>query len=105
DFNAKAPHVFLSRPKGEYLGDQETKRVMLDFYLVNCDLSVNGYKVRATINGTAFTFAKWAPYMIQGLPLGDNKVKLELIDKNGALVKSPFNGMERTFSLKTEPLK
>ena len=105
EFDAKAPHVFLSRPKGDYVGDGETKRVMLDFYLVNCDLSANGYKVRATINGTAFTFTKWAPYIIEGLPLGENKVKLELLDKTGALVKSPFNGMERAFSLKTEPLK
>ncbi|MDB5281712.1 MAG: hypothetical protein JWO06_787 [Bacteroidota bacterium] len=106
DFDAKAPHVFLSRPKGEYINSAEIARVMLDFYLVNCDLSPKGYKVRATINGTTeFTFTKWAPYVIEGLPQGENKVKLELLDKNGALVKSPFNGMERSFSLKMEPFK
>jgi hypothetical protein len=105
DFDAKAPHIFLSRPKGEYIGEQETNRVMLDFYLVNCDLSANGYKVKATINGTEFTFNKWGPYMIEGLPMGESKVKLELIDKSGAAVKSPFNGMERSFTLKKEPTK
>ena len=105
DFDANAPHVFLSRPKGEYVGEQETGKVMLDFYLVNCDLSPNGYKVRATINGTEFTLTKWEPYLISGLPLGESKVKLELIDKTGALVKSPFNAKDRTFTLKNEPLK
>ena len=98
DFDAKAPHVFLSRPKGEYIGPNETGKVMLDFYLVNCDLSPNGYKVRATINGTPFTLTKWEPYLIEGLPMGESKVKLELLDKTGALVKSPFNGKERTFT-------
>jgi hypothetical protein len=105
NFDGNAPHIFYSRPKGEYVGDQETKRVMLDFYLVNCDLSENGYKVRATINGKVFTIAKWQPYIIEGLPLGESKVKLELLDKKGELVKSPFNGVERAFTLKAEPLK
>ena len=105
DFDAKAPHVFLSRPKGEYIGEKETGRVMLDFYLVNCDLAANGYKVKATVNGTEFTLTKWAPYVIEGLPLGESKVKLELIDKNGVTVKSPFNGKERSFTLKNEPGK
>jgi hypothetical protein len=105
DFDAKAPHVFLSRPKGEYIGAKETGKVMLDFYLVNCDLSPNGYKVRATINGTAFTLTKWEPYLIEGLPLGKSTVKLELLDKAGELVKSPFNGKEREFTLKVEPGK
>jgi hypothetical protein len=103
DFDEHAPHIFYSRPKGEYIGKQETGRLMLDFYLVNCDLSPKGYKVRATINGTEFTLTKWAPYMIEGLPLGDVKVKLELLDKNNQLVKSPFNGVERTCTLRVEP--
>ncbi len=105
EFDEKAPHVFLSRPKGEYIGEKETGKVMLDFYLVNCDLSPTGYKVKATINGVEFILTKWEPYLITGLPLGESKVKLELLDKSGALVKSPFNGKERTFSLKVEPGK
>lgn len=103
NFNEKAPHLFFSRPKGEYIGDNETKKLMLDFYLVNCTLSENGYKVRATINGTAFMLTKWQPYIIEGLPLGANKIKLELLNKKGELVNSPYNGTERTITLLTEP--
>ncbi len=105
EFDEKAPHLFSSRPKGEYIGDQETKKVMLDFYLVNCTLSAEGYKVRATINGSEFTFTKWAPYIIEGLPLGETKIKLELLDKSGTPVKSPYNGTERTIILKNDPSK
>lgn len=105
NFDENAPHLFYSRPKGEYIGDKEVQRLMLDFYLVNCDLSENGYKVKATVNGNQFTLTKWAPYYIEGLPLGEVTVKLELLDAQGALVSSPFNGVERTCTLKTEPLK
>jgi hypothetical protein len=98
-FNAKSPHIFFSRPKGEYNGKKETKKLMLDFYLLNCNLSEKGFKVRATINGTEFLLTKWEPYFIEGLPLGEVKVKLELLDKNGKLVLSPFNGTERIVKL------
>ena len=105
NFNEKAPHLFFSRPKGEYTGEKETKRVMLDFYLVNCTLSEKGFKVRATINGNEFMFTKWQPYIIEGLTLGANKIKLELLDKKGQPVQSPFNGTERVAMMKPEVLK
>lgn len=105
NFNEKAAHLFFSRPKGEYIGEKETKRVMLDFYLVNCNLSANGYKVRVTINGNEFLLNSWKPYVIEGLPIGESKIKLELVDGAGNVVPSPFNGAERTITLKTEPLK
>jgi hypothetical protein len=102
-FDAKAPHIFFSRPKGEYIGEKETKKILLDFYLVNCSLSDKGYKVKATINGSEFILTKWEPYFIEGLPLGENKVKLELLDKNNKAVEAEYNGTERIFKLLTEP--
>ena len=42
---------------------------------------------------------------MEGLPLGENKIKLELLDKDDAVVPSPINGTERTITLKVEPLK
>ena len=103
NFDENAPHLFFSRPKGEYIGEKETQKVMLDFYLINCKLSAKGYTVRATINGNTFTITKWVPYIIEGLPLGEVKIKLELLDKAGKLVVSPFNGVERIATLKIEP--
>lgn len=100
-FDDAAPHMFYSRPKGAYKGPMETNKVMLDFYLLNCDLGTEGYKVKATINGTEFTLTKWVPYAIEGLPMGENKIKLELVDAAGATVASPYNPVERTFTLET----
>jgi len=99
DFDTKGQHLFYSRPKGEYKGN-DTKKVMLDFYLVNTDLSNNGNKVRATINGTDFMLDKWQPYTIEGLKMGENTIKLELLDNNGQVVPGPFNTVERKITLK-----
>lgn len=99
DVDLDAPHMFYSRPKGEYVG-KDTEQVMLDFYLVNTDLSTTGNKVRATINGTEFTLDRWLPYVMEGLPMGENTIKLELIDNNGNVLPGPYNSVTRTFTLK-----
>ncbi len=99
NFDPTLPHMFYSRPKGTYTGEAEISKLMLDFYLANVDLSLNGYQVRATINGTEFRLTEWVPYMIEGLGSGEVSVKLELLDKSGELVNSPFNPVERSVSL------
>lgn len=102
-FDAKAPHIFFSRPKGEYVGPKETTKVLLDFYLINCVLSEKGYKVRVTIDGTQFIVSKWEPYYIEGLALGEHKIKLELLDKGGKPLVTEYNGTERVIKLLNEP--
>jgi len=98
NFNLRGQHLFYSRPKDVYSGN-DTKKVMLDFYLVNTNLAPEGNKVRATINGTEFMLEQWAPYMMEGLPMGQNTVKLELVDNSGTVVPGPYNSVVRTFTL------
>jgi hypothetical protein len=74
---------------------------MLDFYLVNCELSEDGYKVRATINGHEFILTEWIPYFVEGLPMGENVFMIELLNTDGDLVESPFNRVERTIQLES----
>lgn len=92
------PHLFYSRPKGEYSGP-DTKNILLDFYLVNVDLTADGYKVLATINGEQFVIEKWAPHFINGLPMGENTLQLQLIDGNGEVVDGPYTDVERKITL------
>jgi hypothetical protein len=98
NFDTRAPHLFYSRPKDTYTG-KDAQKVMLDFYLVNTTLAPDGNKVRATINGTEFMLDRWAPYMMEGLPMGENTLKLELVDANGKLIPGPFNSVTRKFTL------
>lgn len=98
EVDLSTPHLFFSRPKGTYAGE-DTETVMLDFYLLNCKLSPEGYNVRATINGEEFLIDDWAPYYMKGLPMGETTIKLELLNKDGELVDSPYNPVERTVTL------
>ncbi len=96
--------LFYSRPKGKYVGKAETDKVMLDFFLVNTKLSPDGYKVKVLVNGEKeFTVDKWEPYFIEGLPMGDNKIKLTLVDNVGNPVNVPLNPVERVFTLLEDP--
>jgi hypothetical protein len=93
-----AEHMFYSRPKGEYTG-ADTENVMLDFYLVNTELAADGNKVRATVNGEEFMIDNWQPYVLNGLPMGENTIQLELLDNDGNVIPGPFNTVERTITL------
>ena len=90
--------LFYSRPKGTYKG-KDTEKLLLDFYLINTTISPEGNKVKATINNTEFIITEWAPYYLQGLPKGDVKIKLELVNSEGELIDSPFNPSIRNVTL------
>ncbi len=92
------PMLFYSRPKGEYKG-KETKKILLDFYVVNATLGTNDYSVRATIDGTVFLLKSWKGYLIEGLSIEEHSIKIELLDKEGNLVKSPYASTERKIKL------
>lgn len=93
------PMLFYSRPKGTYTGEG-TETVLFDFYLVNTEIGPDGNKVRVTVNGDQeFVVEQWEPMVLEGLPMGENTVQIELIDSEGNLVDSPFNNETRTFTL------
>lgn len=95
----KTPMLFYSRPKGEYTG-KDTKAILLDFYVINTGLSKEGTKVKAEINGEIFMLDNWQPYKIEGLPLGENKIKLTLVDVSGITLTGENTSVERTIVLK-----
>ena len=93
------PLLVYSRPKGAYTGLEETKKVLLDWYLFNCTLGEGGYFVKATINGQTFRYYKWEPQYMEGLPKGDNVVFLELKDKENKVVPGDYNSTRRRFTI------
>ena len=91
----KKPMLFYSRPKGDYMGN-DVNNVLLDFYVWNCGLSADGYKVKAEISNENIpsqklieTLEKWEPRFIQNLGLGKCKVELSLLDKDGMMIEGP----------------
>ncbi|WP_116124495.1 phosphopeptide-binding protein [Lewinella sp. IMCC34183] len=96
------PMLFYSRPKGTYVGREQTENVMLDFYPVNATIGSGDYTVKATINGKDFTIEEWKPYYITGLPMGENTVTLTLM-QGDSIVDAPLNPVRRTFTLEADP--
>ncbi|WP_345232573.1 hypothetical protein [Olivibacter ginsenosidimutans] len=90
--------LFYSRPKGEYKG-KDTEALLLDFYLVNTDLSASGNKVKVDVGDTTITLDKWGPYQITGAPKGDLKVKLTLVGPDGNELKGDNTSITRDVKL------
>ncbi len=98
------PMLFYSRPKGTYVGLENTKRIMLDFYVANVEIGTD-YFVKADINGEEHLLKYWQPYYVDRLPLGENQITLSLVDKDGKLVDAPLNPVTRKFTLKADPVE
>lgn len=101
DFDVYGPHMFYSRPKGTYVG-ADTKKVLLDFYLWKTEISEGGNYVEVAIGDFSQKITEWTPYIIEGLPMGDVTIKLELKDSEGNLIEGPYNSVERTITLAEE---
>jgi hypothetical protein len=104
----KTPMITYSRPKGDYAG-KDTTNLLLDFYVWNCTLAPDGYKVKADISNEdkpsqqlTATIDKWEPHFIQNLCTGKCKVTLTLLDKDGKQVDGPASTVTREFSLKAQ---
>ena len=97
-FDLNTELLFYSRPKGEYIGSVSEK-ILLDFYLVNTEISKDGNKVKVTIDESEFFVFDWEPYLIEGLNDGEHTIKIELIDSIGNLIPSPYNSASRIITV------
>lgn len=92
------PYLTYNEPQGTFPNPH--KPILLDFYINNCTLSKDGYKVRITIDGANQRFLyDWVPYYIYGLKSGTHKIQLELINPQNEVVPGIFNNVSRTFTI------
>jgi hypothetical protein len=95
------PYLTYNEPQGEFTYDKKNpKPILLDFYITNCVLSKDGYKVRLTIDDSnQRTLTSWQPYYIYGLKRGTHRIRLELLDEKNRRVPGLFNDVERSISV------
>jgi len=93
------PYITYNEPTG-VIKEQGTKPLLLDFYVHNCELSKDGYKVQLHIDNSVHKeLYEETPYYIYGLRKGHHQIRLRLVDKNDELVKGPFNDVLRTIKV------
>jgi hypothetical protein len=88
--NATGSHLIPISPVGQY-EYEFSKKILLDFYLVNTQIKENGNYVLVTIDNTEFIIKKWVPFTIEGLNAGMHSVSFKLMDVNNHLIPGPFN--------------
>lgn len=102
----KEPLLFYSRPKGDYVGENEISNLLLDFYVWNGKLGKKDLNVLANIkaNGvdTTMTIKDWQPYFLRNMPTGTPSITLKLVDKDGNVINSPMAEVTREFTLSDE---
>jgi hypothetical protein len=94
-----APYLTYNEPVGQY-PFHPTTPILLDFYITNCQLSKDGYKVRLTIDGNERTLTQWVPYYIYGLTKGTHTIRLELLDPQNKPLSSRLSDHTETITLK-----
>ncbi len=100
DVDLSAPYLTYNEPQGTF--EDPSQPILLDFYISNCTLSKDGYKVRITIDdGNQRFLYGWGPYYIYGLKPGTHRIQLELIDPQNEQVPGIFNDVTRTFTIES----
>jgi hypothetical protein len=95
------PYLTYNEPQGEFKLKSNQDPVLLDFFLSNCTLTREGYKVQLTIDGEVLgKLYQWSPYLIFGLTKGKHSIKLELLDSSDQLVPGEFNSNTREITIK-----
>ncbi|MFA6118741.1 MAG: hypothetical protein WCT85_01605 [Parachlamydiales bacterium] len=99
NMSLKGPYVTYNEPSS-YLTYKENQPVLLDFYLSNCVLSSDGFKVKITIDQTSRILTNWSPYYILGLTKGKHNLRLQLLDDKNEPVKGFFNDTARVITIR-----
>jgi hypothetical protein len=93
----RAPMLTYNEPSMRFFYE-EGLPILLDFFLSNCELSSDGFKVKVTIDDSySQVLTSWQPYYIYGLKRGKHKIMLELIDVDGNLSSGSYNSSTRSF--------
>src|SRR5687767_12873636 len=96
------PLLTYSRPKGEYTG-ADANSIMIDFWLSNAKLQGDGgeYRVRYSVDGGEAKYIdKWDPIWLTGWTAGKHTVRLELVDRSGAVVDNGgYNATSRDITV------
>jgi hypothetical protein len=100
NMDLKRPYLSVNEPTMNYTYE-DSKPILLDFYIQNCELSKDGYKVKLVIDKDIVRYLdRWSPYYIYGLRKGDHVVELQLLDAKGKVITGIFNDTKTKFKIR-----
>jgi hypothetical protein len=94
------PYLLYNEPS-EHFYFSASQPVLLDFYINNCELTPDGYKVELTIDGKIHrALTSWQPYYIYGMTRGKHTIRLQLINGKEKASSHPSVNVERTIEVR-----
>lgn len=106
--NPQIPLLTYNSPSGSYGAEP----ILLDFYLSHLPSSeivkdsatetLPNWRVKATVNGESFILDQWQPVYLTGFAIGNNWIKLELLDNEGNSIDNVFNDTVRLITYNSE---
>jgi hypothetical protein len=95
------PYLTYNEPQGDFKLKNPNDPILLDFYVCNCTIGRDAYKVKLSIDGEEMGYLyQWAPYLIYGLSKGSHTIKMELVNPQNETVPGDFNQTERIINVK-----
>jgi hypothetical protein len=95
------PYLTYNEPQGEYKLKSAQDPILVDFFLSNCTLTREGFKVQISVDGEILgKLYQWTPYLLFGLKKGQHTIRLDLLDSSDQIVNGEFNSTERTITIK-----
>jgi hypothetical protein len=89
------PSIVYLLPRGTYNGAAAADSAVLDFYLFNTRLDADEHRVKVDVSSGGrsrqFVLSEWRAWRIAGLPSGDYRVELTLVDASNEPVQSPVS--------------
>jgi hypothetical protein len=100
DQDLNGPYLTYNVPRDDRIYPAK-EPLLLDFYISNVNLSNDGYKVEATIDGGNKRYLTlWTPYYIYGLKPGAHSIQLRLLDPQNNLVPGKFNDITQRITIR-----
>ena len=73
------------------------------FWQTGCIVGITNNNIYHIHCKGKYLLDKWQPNYIEGLPRGDNEIKLTLVDNAGNIVPTPLNLVSRKFKQEGDP--
>jgi len=89
------PYLAINLPRNEQILPFG-KDLILDFLVLGGDLELDGLKVKVWVNGYQTTLHQVAPIRVTHLPIGDYRVKLQLVREDNKDLEGPFSSSTKT---------
>lgn len=89
------PYLALHLPRSEEVL-QSGDELIIDFLVLGGDMKLDGLKVQIKVNELDYEIDHMAPVRVTNLPVGDYRINVKLVRRDGKELEGPFSTVSKT---------